>query len=153
MLNQNFAEFLKAELKRRGIAESEMPRRTGLKPGVVSYLLSGKRNPDEKTLEALAEGLDLPLEYLRQRAGYEVRPPSLSLAKERLIAAIQYGSEEQALLVLDMLDHFFTRYEVGLKRHTPVQRKLSAVLAALPDAEAQAALDLLTPSPDESRRA
>jgi transcriptional regulator with XRE-family HTH domain len=144
-MSQNFAEFLKAELKRRGINATDLPRRTGLKPGSVSYLLSGKRAPDEKTLAALAEGLELPLAYLLERAGYATQAPSLSPAQERLIAVIQYGSEAQALLLLDLLDHFFARYEVGLKRHTPVKRQLAALLADLPDEDAQVAFDLLKP--------
>jgi hypothetical protein len=45
---QTFANFLKAELKQRGIERFGLPCRTGLKPGSVSYLLPGKRAPDEE---------------------------------------------------------------------------------------------------------
>lgn len=57
-----FCDFpLRSILRRRRVSQSELARRTGIKPTYISRLMHGKTNPTWKTVMVIAAALDLDL--------------------------------------------------------------------------------------------
>jgi transcriptional regulator with XRE-family HTH domain len=57
-----FVDFpLLAILRRRNVCQSELARRTGIKPTYISRLIHGKTNPTWKTIMVIAAALELDL--------------------------------------------------------------------------------------------
>jgi transcriptional regulator with XRE-family HTH domain len=71
-----FSDWLTNQLANRRISPAELSRLTKKDQGVVSRLLSGEHKPANKTLNAIARALNLPLEEVYQAAG--VLPPNPS---------------------------------------------------------------------------
>ena len=56
--------------KRRGMTQTELARRAGVKQGVISYIESGKtKHPRIDTLIAIAAVLGVSVEELTKKAG------------------------------------------------------------------------------------
>ena len=56
--------------KRRGMTQTELARRAGVKQGVISYIESGKtKHPRIDTLIAIAAALGVSVEELTKKAG------------------------------------------------------------------------------------
>lgn len=51
-------------MKHAGITQAELARRTGLTPGFVSELCTGRGSPSEATLEAIGKATGVPPELL-----------------------------------------------------------------------------------------
>jgi transcriptional regulator with XRE-family HTH domain len=63
----NFAEWLKNELKDRNWKQADLVREFHLDSAVISNIINNKRNVGEGTARAIAEALRLPVDY-----GFEV---------------------------------------------------------------------------------
>lgn len=60
-----FARRLVALLERAGLTGYELAKRSGVSKQTVSNLLRGRKQPSWKTVQALARGLDVTTELLR----------------------------------------------------------------------------------------
>lgn len=65
-----FRENVRAEIRKLGITQGELARRTGLSQAWLSEMLNGKANPSLLTCERIAQALGAPLE------GLIANPPS-----------------------------------------------------------------------------
>ena len=68
-----FSVWLKAELARRKWKPRELARRAELDDGIISRALSGARVPSTKSLERIADALDVPIEEVLRQVG--ILPP------------------------------------------------------------------------------
>lgn len=64
-----FGEWLRRELDRAGLSQTELARRMGASPGTISTWANGRRVPGAKSGPALAEALGVPPERVRAAAG------------------------------------------------------------------------------------
>jgi len=64
-----FAEWLQAEMDKRGWSQSDCARAADLNRAVINKLLSGKSRPQPLTLLALAGGFKIPVEAVYRAAG------------------------------------------------------------------------------------
>ena len=64
-----FSDWLKAELERRKWKPTELARRAELDDGIISRALSGARVPSTKSLERIADALDVPVEEVFRQVG------------------------------------------------------------------------------------
>ena len=67
--NLRFAEWLQAEMRKRGWSQSDCARACALNRAVINKLLSGKCNPRPATLSAIARGFKIPVETAYRAAG------------------------------------------------------------------------------------
>jgi transcriptional regulator with XRE-family HTH domain len=64
-----FAEWLQAEMDKRGWSQSDLARAAELNRAVINKLLNGKSHPQPSTLEAISRALKVPLEITYRVAG------------------------------------------------------------------------------------
>ncbi len=69
-----FAEWLQAEMDKRGWSQSDCARAADLNRAVINKLLNGKSKPQPPTLVALARAFKLPIETIYRAAS--LLPPS-----------------------------------------------------------------------------
>jgi transcriptional regulator with XRE-family HTH domain len=100
-MNQNFAGFLKAELKRRGMSQSDLARAGNLSIAAVSTIVNGRRGVGARSLTRIASALDLPADHVFEKAGLLPRG-NLSQAKRDLIDLIPNIPDEDAIALLDL---------------------------------------------------
>lgn len=75
-----FDEWLRDEMLRRELTQSDLARKAGISQTLVSQWVNGKRTPSILSAKALADGLDLPVEVVLARLGLDPRnqiPPGL----------------------------------------------------------------------------
>jgi transcriptional regulator with XRE-family HTH domain len=75
--NAYFAEWLQAEMNKRGWSQSDCARAADLNRAVINKLLNGKCRPQPNTLIAIARAFKIPVETAYRAAG--LLPPSLEL--------------------------------------------------------------------------
>ena len=69
MSNEQFAEWLKTELDKRGWVPARLARESGVTRGALSHIFSGERSPGLDLLRAVAKALGLPLMDVLRAAG------------------------------------------------------------------------------------
>lgn len=67
--NAYFAEWLQAEMDKRGWSQSQCARAADLNRAVINKLLNGKCRPQPTTLLALARAFRIPVEIAYRAAG------------------------------------------------------------------------------------
>jgi transcriptional regulator with XRE-family HTH domain len=67
--NMRFAEWLQAEIDKRGWSQSDCARACDLNRAVINKLLNGKCKPQPSTLMAIARGFKIPVETAYRAAG------------------------------------------------------------------------------------
>lgn len=67
--NTYFAEWLQAEMDKRGWSQSDCARAAELNRAVINKLLNGKCRPQPNTLIAIARALKIPVEIAYRAAG------------------------------------------------------------------------------------
>jgi transcriptional regulator with XRE-family HTH domain len=72
--NLRFAEWLQAEIDKRGWSQSDCARASDLNRAVINKLLNEKCKPQPVTLMAIARGFKMPVETIYRAAG--LLPPS-----------------------------------------------------------------------------
>jgi transcriptional regulator with XRE-family HTH domain len=104
MVKLSFSEWLLAELKTRGWSQSDLAKKANVPRQSIGNLLSKVRRPGPDLLQAIARGLDLPVDLLYQKAG--LLPPSSSelhdLEKEWLHIFGQAGSDAEREELLEL---------------------------------------------------
>ena len=91
MSSQQFAEWLKAELEKRGWLAARLARESGLSRGALSHIFSGERQPGMDMLRGIARAFSLPLMDVLRAAG--LFDPSENPADESLEAWVRVYRE------------------------------------------------------------
>lgn len=92
---------IKAYRKAAKLTQTELGSAAGIKKSAVSMIESGKSEPSLKVLKAFADKLDVPLESLID--GDKIDPGDLSEAHVQILTALNYLSDEQAEILLDVM--------------------------------------------------
>lgn len=69
-MNENFADWLRGAMERRGLRQSQLAAYIGLTPSAVSKWLSGGAKPDPESVAKLAELFHEPLAKIYELAGH-----------------------------------------------------------------------------------
>lgn len=73
----NFGEWIRSEIRRRGLTEEECQVRSGLtQPNWSRLINSPPQQPRKRTMEAVALALDIPLGIVMAAAGYAMENES-----------------------------------------------------------------------------
>ena len=96
-----FANWLEAIIRESGMSQSDLARRSGLSRQAISAYLNQKRTkPDEEALQALARGLQLPVETVYEKAGLLSKsPPETELQRQLVYLYNQLPDDEKQRLV------------------------------------------------------
>lgn len=105
-----FANWLEAQMRRRGWSAAELSRRSRLPKATVSRILNRKRAAGERAIKALARGLELPPEMVFRAAGVlPGEPKSDPLTEEGLHILHKLDGEDR----VDALRYLRMRLEVS----------------------------------------
>ena len=69
MSSDKFAEWLRAELDKRGWLPARLARESGITRGALSHVFNGERQPGLELLRGVAHALGLPLMDVLRAAG------------------------------------------------------------------------------------
>ena len=81
----NFAEWLQAEMDKRGWSQSDLARSADLNRAVINKLLNGKSHPQPTTLGAISRAFKMPIEITYRAAGLLPVAPDTDDAIEEAI--------------------------------------------------------------------
>ena len=93
---ERFSDWLLNELQERKMSQSDLAAGAGLGRGTISNIMSGTRNVGQETLMKIAHALQLPPEFVFEKAGLLPPKPELSAVKRAAIHAIQDAEEDDA---------------------------------------------------------
>lgn len=98
---EDFANWLEEIIRENGMSQSDLARLSGLSRQAISAYLNQKRTrPDEDALQALARGLQLPVETVYEIAGLLPKsPPESELQRQLVYLFNQLPEYEQKRLV------------------------------------------------------
>lgn len=84
-----FAEWLQAEMDRRGWSQSDLARYADLNRAVINKLLNGKSHPQPSTLSAISRALKMPIETTYRAAGLLPAAPDTDETIEEAIHVLR----------------------------------------------------------------
>lgn len=84
----DFGDWLRAEIKRRGLSISEFARRIGVRHGTVSRWLSATRRPDSESANRIARVLGVPPAVVTGQLGPQRPPTTESETLEQRLARL-----------------------------------------------------------------
>lgn len=96
---EDFREWLNSEALRLGLSYSEIARRGGVSPALISQLASGDTNPGDKSCTAISRAFGIPLDEVYRRAGLLPKLPETEYDKQSLwLRFIQLSPDRRQLL-------------------------------------------------------
>ena len=97
----DFSEWIIEQMEERGMSQSQLARASGLSKQTISDYVNRKRTqPDERALQSLARGLQLPVETVYEKAGILTEsPPETEQQRQLVYLYNQLPEDEQKRLV------------------------------------------------------
>jgi transcriptional regulator with XRE-family HTH domain len=66
-MNQGFSKKLRKARESKGLTQSELAEKSGMKPSAISHFESGRRRPSFDNLKKLADALNVNIDFLLDR--------------------------------------------------------------------------------------
>ena len=82
---ENVAEFIKAEIKRKGWSQARLAKAAKLDSAVISNILNEKRGVGWESARAIADALNIPAETMFRKAGLLPPVPAKTEQSEQLL--------------------------------------------------------------------
>ena len=101
-MNSNFPEHLKSIRESKKLSQTDLAKKTGLKPSAISHFETGQRKPSFDNLVKLADALSVSMDYLfgRDARGTSIATDKLFRDFERLSLDDQAVIQNMAKLLL-----------------------------------------------------
>lgn len=85
LMENEFVKWLSLEMKKRGISQAELARRSGVTQGTISRIMGGERNIGNDVATSISQALKLPLEEVMRAAGLLPQIPKATAKKDELL--------------------------------------------------------------------
>lgn len=98
--------YLEQELEKRGWKQADLARYANMDTGMVSNIMSGKRNIGPTTGVSIAQALNVPPEFIFRKAGLLPEMPEPTAQTEQLLHLFNQLDDEEkedALFFLEVL--------------------------------------------------
>jgi transcriptional regulator with XRE-family HTH domain len=126
-MNENFGEWLKSNLKRKGLSQTELAEIIGVRPAQISRIISGERGTTPDTLEGIARAFGVPIQSVYIAAGLI---PSVSEEKELINQLLHLTAQLPEQDQQDILEYARMRVQLAEKRgkyeNRPKARKITS---------------------------
>lgn len=96
--------FLEQELERRGWKQADLARNANMDTGMVSNIMSGKRNIGPATGVAIAQALNIAPEILFRKAGLLPDVPENTAQTEQLLHLFNQLNEADKATIFRMME-------------------------------------------------
>ena len=100
----NFADWLKEELRKRNWKQADLAQRSGLDSAVVSNIINGKRKAGETTIPAIARALQIPVKLAFEKAGLIPPETELTPKQRELMEKLKGLDDVTVQLAIDVLE-------------------------------------------------
>lgn len=104
MTTSKFIEWLKEEIDDRNWSPAEFARQAKISPSQITRLFNGERGISEKSLQAFAHALKLPIDLVYEKAGYLPPKPELSPTKRKLAHLAEDLPDSDIEMVITLLE-------------------------------------------------
>jgi transcriptional regulator with XRE-family HTH domain len=101
---QNFSSWLLEELDQHNMSRSDLARACNISTSQISLIASGKRNAGAKSLTKIAQALNLPVDFVCEKAGLLSPNSELSPIQRkifRLVKQLSTGDLETILALIE----------------------------------------------------
>lgn len=108
---RSFREWLREEMKVQGFSQARLAQLAGLSPTTVCNALNGKRELGKLSLIKVAQVLQLPVEFVFEKAGVFHPTPELSTVKRKLAHVAKELPDSDVSIALTMLEQRLKFYK------------------------------------------
>lgn len=108
-----FGDWLKNQIKQKGMTQAELAKRIKVTPSLISHLLAGDRGTTTENIVAIARALNIPPEEVfRASAGIVIPNPNRFTEKaEHIINSFKMPETKEK--ALNFLEYLATQEEKG----------------------------------------
>ena len=107
--SEEFIDFIKEELAKRNWSHAELARRSGISQAHISRVLKSKYSPGFEFFVSIASALNLPNEFILQRAGILSEKIDTNELVESIAFFTSKLTKEEKKLVLDFVKMLISR--------------------------------------------
>jgi len=112
----DFSEWLMEQIAIRNISQSDLARASGLSRATISDFINRKRsNPDQTSLNAIAQGLGVPPDTVYRAAGLLPPLPERRVAEEIAQYKLSELNDQELDEVLQFIEFIQDRQERNLR--------------------------------------
>jgi transcriptional regulator with XRE-family HTH domain len=111
LMEKEFGVWLQEEILRRGLTQTQFSQVSGVTPSQISRIISGSRGVGEKTLQAIASGLNLPTEDVFRAAGFLPAQKESDPFEEQLRELISRLPKEKIPIVMELFEAYVAKTE------------------------------------------
>ncbi len=115
-MNKSFGEWLQEELNDRHLSQKEFSAISGITQSQISRIISGERGAAEKTILAIAKGLNLTPEFVFRKAGLLPQKLKVSQQTEEIIFLLEQLSQNEREEIEDLIRVKISRKRAGDKK-------------------------------------
>ena len=126
LMEKDFGNWLLSELNIRKMTQMELSKASGITPAQISRIISGSRGAGEKTLNAIARGLDIPAETVFRAAGFLPEKKKSSSDVDEIMHLLNQLSPGERQEIEDLI-----RFKVERKRAVDQKKKKTTALSVL----------------------
>ena len=107
----DFGRKVKKIMKQRGITQAWLSQKTGVTEATLSRYVNGSRKPQADIAAAIAEALDVSLEYLTGITGCPAPIKTLSTEETIMLSAFARASARDRKIIFGVLEDHMTSEE------------------------------------------
>ncbi len=107
----DFGRKVKKIMKQRGITQVWLARKAGITEATLSRYVNGSRRPQADIAAAIAEALDISLDYLTGITGFPAPIKTLTTEESIVLSAFGRASTRDRKIILGVLEDHMTLEE------------------------------------------
>jgi transcriptional regulator with XRE-family HTH domain len=106
---ENIADFIKAEIERKGWSQARLAKAAKLDSAVISNIINEKRGIGWESARAIADALNIPAETMFRKAGLLPPAPAKTEQHEKLLYMFEHLNAKDRQTILDMMEFFLDK--------------------------------------------
>ncbi len=107
----DFGRKIKKIMKQRGITQAWLSQKTGVTEATLSRYVNGSRKPQADIAAAIAEALDVSLDYLTGITGFPAPIKTLTTEESIVLSAFGRASARDRKIIFGVLEDHMTSEE------------------------------------------
>lgn len=106
---ENIADFIKAEIERKGWSQARLAKAAKLDSAVISNILNEKRGMGWESARAIADALNIPAETMFRKAGLLPPVPAKTEQSEWLLYAFERLTGDEKKTVTNIMEFYLSK--------------------------------------------
>lgn len=106
---ENIADFIKAEIERKGWSQARLAKAAKLDSAVISNIINEKRGIGWESARAIADALNIPAETMFRKAGLLPPVPAKTEQSEWLLYAFERLTSDEKKTVTNIMEFYLSK--------------------------------------------